>query len=419
MDLAINGGLPAIEDPLPPYDPISDDDVENALAVLRSRQLSGFLGAPGEKFLGGEQVRALEASVCDHFGSHHAVAVNSWTSGLVTAVGSLQLEPGDEVITTPWTMCATATSLLHWDLVPKFVDIDPVTYNLDPEQVQASISPRTRAIMAVDIFGLQSQWARLRQIADEYGLYLIVDSAQAPISSKGRRSDVYPDIWGYSFNYHKHIHCGEGGVAVTNNQALAARMQRIRNHGETVPIASHDLPNNLGYNFRLGEVESSLLLGQIQRVDALVNGRREAARRLCQGLDEIEGLQLPSRDHQRESAFYILPLQLEQDKLPASRARIVEALIAEGVPGISEGYQNIHRLPNFGQHIGKGSRGIPWSIGPSDERVQESSCPVAEKLHDETFLGIHMCAAQFDVAATDQVVEAFRRVWTHLDQLEQ
>ena len=417
-DLALYGGKPTIDGTLLPYDPITEEDVDNALTVLRSRRLSGFLGAPGKDFLGGERCRSLEEIVCRQFGGTYAVAVNSWTSGLVAAVGALQLEPGDEVITTPWTMCATATGILHWDLVPRFVDIDPVTYNLDPEQVVASISERTRAILAVDIFGLPSQWEKLRQIADDHGLYFIVDSAQAPISENKRNTDTRPDIWGYSFNYHKHVHCGEGGVAVTDDDLLADRMQRIRNHGETVPVAFSELPNNLGYNFRLGEIESALLSGQLSRVDDLVNGRRKAAQQICQGLEGMEGLQLPPEEVQQESAFYILPLRLDSESVPASRDSVVAALKAEGVPGLSVGYQNVHRLPNFAQRIGRGSRGLPWTLGESSPPTLVDSCPVAERLHDQTFLGIHMCGAEFGVDATDKVIEAFRKVWNHMDRLE-
>ncbi|MFM7533349.1 MAG: DegT/DnrJ/EryC1/StrS family aminotransferase, partial [Rubrivivax sp.] len=168
--LAVLGGRPAIEHPMTPPAAMDEEDVQAVTSVIRNGVLSGYIGAPGEAFLGGPRVRAFERQCESFFGVRHAVAVNSWTSGLVCAVGAIGLEPGDEVITTPWTMAATATAVLHWAGIPVFADIDPLTYNIDPRSVERLISPRTRAVIAVDIFGQSADMRALREVCDRHGL---------------------------------------------------------------------------------------------------------------------------------------------------------------------------------------------------------------------------------------------------------
>ena len=120
---------------------------------MKSGILSDFLGAPGENFLGGKYVKKFENEFSKKFDVKHSISVNSWTSGLIAAVGSVGIEPGDEVIVTPWTMCASASSILHWNAIPVFADIEPDTFCIDPKKIEEKITNRTRAIMSVDIFG--------------------------------------------------------------------------------------------------------------------------------------------------------------------------------------------------------------------------------------------------------------------------
>ena len=150
--LALHGGDPIIKDLFPPYCSLGEEEKVAANRVLDSGVLSAFIGAPGKNFYGGPEVQALEREASKRFGVDHVVSVNSWTSGLIAAVGAIGLEPGDEVIVTPWTMVATATAILHWNGIPVFADIDPKTFNLDPEKVERLITPRTRAILCADIF---------------------------------------------------------------------------------------------------------------------------------------------------------------------------------------------------------------------------------------------------------------------------
>lgn len=420
--LALLGGDPVIRNPLPPYPSMGEDDVAAAAGVIRSGVLSGYIGAPGDAFMGGERVRAFEAQAAEYFGVRHALAVNSWTSGLICAVGALGLEPGDEVITTPWTMAATATAVLMWNAIPVFADIDARTYNIDPAAVEALITPKTKAIAAVDIFGLPADWDGLSDIARRHGLALIGDTAQAPGATyRGRPAGTQADIGGYSLNYHKHIHCGEGGILVTEDDRLARRLAMIRNHAECVAQGNEaaELANMLGYNFRLGEIEAAIGSVQLTKLAERVAQRQRAAAQLAAGLAGLEGLTLPHVPEGSSHVYYIYGMQLDLRALGVSRAALVEALRAEGVPGLIGSYQNIHCLPLYRNKIAYGTQGFPWSSPYARQGIAygPGTCPVAERLHGETFIGIGIGQFLHDEPQVALVVEAFRKVWSQRAQL--
>ena len=256
--LALFGGPKTIQQVFPKYNPIGSEELSAAKQVIESGVLSQFLGAWHEDFYGGPKVREFEKQAADYFGVKHAVTVNSWTSGLVAAVGAIGIEPGDEVITTPWTMSATATAILHWNAIPVFADIDPDTYNLDPQSIEANITPYTKAIVVADIFGQSADMDEIMAIANRHELKVISDTAQAPGAFyKGRYAGTCAHVGGYSLNYHKHIHTGEGGILVTDDDGIAERLQLIRNHAEVVvgDKGVKNLSNMIGHNFRLGEIE--------------------------------------------------------------------------------------------------------------------------------------------------------------------
>jgi len=420
--LALLGGTPVLREAPPPYPSLGEEDVQAAADVIRSGVLSGYIGAPGAAFMGGERVRAFERQAAEYFGVKHALAVNSWTSGLICAVGALGLEPGDEVITTPWTMAATATAVLQWNAIPVFADIDARTYNLDPASVEAGITPKTKAIAAVDIFGLPADWDTLRAIARKHGLALIGDTAQAPGAVyRGRPAGTQADIGGYSLNYHKHIHCGEGGILVTEDDRLARRLALIRNHAECV-VAGDDaaeLSNMLGYNFRLGEIEAAIGSVQLTKLAGRVRERQQAAAQLAEGLAGLEGLTLPFVPEGSTHVYYIYGLQLDPKALGVPRAAIVDALRAEGVPGLIGSYQNIHLLPLYRHKVAYGRGGFPWNSPYARPGIEYGPglCPVAERLHGETFIGIGLGQFLHDRAQVARVVQAFRKVWAGREQL--
>jgi dTDP-4-amino-4,6-dideoxygalactose transaminase len=420
--LALLGGPPVIARPLAPFKSMSEDEVTAAAEVIRGGVLSAYIGAAGEGFLGGPRVRALEEQAAGYFGVRHAIAVNSWTSGLIAAVGAIGIEPGDEIITTPWTMAATATAILHFNGIPIFADIDATSFNIDPESVSALITPRTRAIMSADIFGQSADMEALRAIADKHGLKLISDTAQAPGAKYlDRYAGTLADIGGYSLNYHKHIHCGEGGILVTSDDRYAERLRLIRNHAEAV-VQSDDpamLANLLGFNFRLGEIESAIASIQLTKLAARVASRQRAAAQLDTELSRLPGLTTPAISEGCSHVYYVYGMTLDPDELGVSRQRIADALRAEGVPGLVRGYQNLHLLPMFKHKIAYGAGGFPWSSPYASRQVDygKGICPTAEQLHARTFLGINLCMCEYDQGDVELVIAAFRKVWSQLDAL--
>ena len=178
--LAIQGGEKVINHDFKKYNSIGHEELDAASQVIKSGVLSQFLGCHSDDFLGGPKVKEFEQACKDYFGVDYAITVNSWTSGLVAAVGALDISPGDEIIVTPWTMCASATAILHWNAIPVFADIDEKTFNIDPISVEKNISEKTKAILAVDIFGQSADIDSLREVADKFNLKLICDTAQAP-----------------------------------------------------------------------------------------------------------------------------------------------------------------------------------------------------------------------------------------------
>lgn len=420
--LAIKGGTPTITSPFNTHKPIGVEEIDAARKVVESGVLSQYLGVWDPDFYGGPKVQEFERFCENYFNVKHAITVNSWTSGLIAAVGAIGIEPGDEIIVPPWTMCASATAILHWNAIPVFTDIEKDTFNLDPLSVEKNITPYTKAIMAVDIFGHSADLDALMAIAYKYGLKVISDTAQAPGAKyKGKYAGTLAHVGGFSLNYHKHIHTGEGGIVVTNDDEIAERLQLIRNHGEAVVEGKGvtNLGNVIGYNFRLGEIECAIGIEQLKKLESIVLKRQQVANQLTQGLDELFGLQTPVVMPDCTHAYYVYPLVLDIDNLPVSRSVIHEALKAEGVP-ISKGYQNIHLLPMYQQKIAYGSKGFPWSsdICQRDVDYRKGICPVAEDLHFNRQLGLGICGLELSIADVDLIIEAFRKVWACFSELK-
>jgi perosamine synthetase len=421
--LALLGGPKTIQTAFKRYNPIGAEEVEAAKQVVETGVLSQFLGAWHEDFYGGPKVREFERQCAEYFGVKHAITVNSWTSGLVAAVGAIGIEPGDEVIVTPWTMSATATAILHWNAIPVFADIDPETFNLDPKSVEANITPYTKAIMVADIFGQSADMDALTAIAAKHGLKVISDTAQAPGALyKGKYAGTLADVGGYSLNYHKHIHTGEGGILVTDHDDIAERLQLIRNHAEAVVgnKGVTDICNMLGHNFRLGEIECAIGIEQLKKLNRFVASRQRAAERLTQALNGLPGLRTPVVNADCTHVYYVYPMVLDVERLGVPRARIIKALEAEGVSGLAAGYTNIHLLPVYQQKIAYGSKGFPWAsdICRREVNYQKGICPVAERLHESTYLGFAMCMHELADEEVDLIGRAFWKVWDQMDSLK-
>ena len=419
--LALLGGTPVIDKEFKKYNPLGKEELNAAKEVIDSGVLSKFLGCWHEDFYGGPKVQEFEMEAAKYFGVKHAVTVNSWTSGLVAAVGAIGIEPGDEVIVSPWTMSASATAILHWNAIPVFADIDIDSYNLCPDSIQQNISPQTKAIMVVDIFGQSADMDIIMEIAKKHKLKVISDTAQAPGALYGDKyAGTCADVGGFSLNYHKHIHTGEGGILVTNDDDIAERLQLIRNHAEVVveDKGVKNLINMVGHNFRLGEIECAMGIEQLKKLKGLVQSRQLLAETLTEGLKSLEGLKTPSQFKNRTHVYYVYAMQLDLEVLQVSRQKIVEALAAEGVI-VSSGYQNIHLIPLYQKKIAFGSKGFPWSSEFCKREIsyKKGICPNAEYLNDNSYIGFGMCVYDLTFEDIDLIIKSFHKVWKNLENL--
>ncbi len=420
--LALHGGSKTITRSFKPYNPIGEEEIIAAKAVVESGVLSQFLGCWDPDFYGGPMVKKFEKQCADYFGVKHVVTVNSWTSGLIAAVGAIGIEPGDEIIVSPWTMSASATAILHWNAIPVFADIEPETFCIDPVSVEANISPHTKAIMAIDIFGHSADMKALLEIADKYNLKVISDSAQAPGAYyHGKFTGTWAHVGGYSLNYHKHIHTGEGGILVTNDDDIAERLQLIRNHAEAVVERKEvtNISNMLGYNFRLGEIECAIGIEQLNKLEGLVMQRQEIANDLTKELNNLAGLKTPVVKDNCTHAYYVYPLLIDENITGVHKDRIHEALTAEGV-NISKSYQNIHLLPMYQKKIAYGTNGFPWTSDICKRQINYAKgiCPVAESANEHSYLGLAMCKYEYTKTDIDLIKQAFYKVWNNLDKLQ-
>ncbi|MEX2649728.1 MAG: DegT/DnrJ/EryC1/StrS family aminotransferase [Alphaproteobacteria bacterium] len=413
--LAILGGAPVIDRELAAYAAMGEAEVEAACAVVRSGRLSGFFGSAGPEYLGGPRVRAFEAAWAAEVGSRHAVSVNSATSGLIAAMGAIGLSPGDEVILPPTTMSATAMAPLVYGGIPVFADIEPATFCLDTGVVEAGITSRTRAILAVNLFGHPAPLARLRGLADRRGLMLVEDSAQAPAAAEnGRRCGTVGHIGVYTLNWHKHIHTGEGGMVVTDDDKIAERLRRIRNHGENVVGHGDDLANMVGFNFRLTELQAAIGSVQLRDLARHVERRRRLARALTDGLADLDGITVPTTRPGCTHDHYVWAARYDAGRVGVVRATFARALDAEGFPNAVGYVPPLYRLPLFRKRVAIGRDGWPFTL--TNRTYDDGLCPVAERLHDQLIL-FEPCRWDADAAMAERLVESFRKVHAHRDEL--
>lgn len=344
---------------------IGDQEKQGVLEVLDSGMLAQ-----------GSKVAALEEAFADYCGVEHAVATSSGTTALHVALLANEIGEGDEVITSPFTFIASANSILFTGARPVFVDIDPVTFNLDPDLVEAAITPRTKAIMPVHLFGLPAEMDPLMALAEEHNLAVIEDACQAHGAAyEGKRAGSF-GTGCFSFYPTKNMTTGEGGMITTNDEGLAEECRVIRQHG----MRRRYYHDDLGYNFRMTDVHAAIGLGQLEKLEQFNEARIANAAYFSQ---HLEGVTAPAVPDDCRHVFHQYTIRVPDGRRDALREHLKDNGVGTGiyypVP--------IHKQTYYTQELG-----------------YDVSLPESERAADEVLsLPVHPALSHGDL---ERIVEA-------------
>lgn len=417
--LALLGGKPLFKKKLPAYQAIGSEEKKAIAALMEEKILSGYVGRWGEKFFGGKYVKKLENDFSRYFKVKHAIAFNSATTALQAAVAALGIGPGDEVITTPYTMSATASAILFNNALPVFADIDENTFCIDPKSIEKKITKRTKAIMAVNLFGRAADYKAILKVARTHKLYLIEDNAQAAGATLGKKfTGSVGDIGVFSLNSNKVIHSGEGGVLVTDNEQYALRSRLMMNHGEAVVNDLYKQKRQfypiLGNNYRMTELQAVVAIEQLKKLKMLNQQRIVLANYLTKSIKRFNWLLPPVLEKNNRHVYFTYPMRFSPERIGIKRSTFVNAMRKEGFP-LVEGYQEpIYLFPIYQKkQIYQNSR-FPFFSKEFKSKVnyQKGICPVAERMYEEELLLTNMCMRP----QTKRVIDLFVAALTKIEQ---
>lgn len=402
--LAVEGGKPEIASPAP--------SVPHRWGAAEKERLDAMLEQPSLFYWGGPQTKLLIERFQQHYPLKYVMPCSSGTAAIHIAVAAMGLKPGEEVIVPPITDMGTVIGILYQQGVPVFADLGAHTYNLDPADVRRRITPKTRAIIAVHLTGNPAPLRELRDLADEHGLVLIEDCAQA----WGARYDGHPvgtlgHIGCYSLNDFKHIGCGDGGIVATSDERFGSLLQKFGDKAYD-RVEGTRSPAFLAPNYRISEPQSAVAAAQMERMTGITQRRNELGRRLSAQIGDIPGVQLPEIAPEAFPTFWFYLFRLEEGAFSCDREQFVKALLAEGVLG-QAGYipMPIYQFDVFKNHHFFGGQWPVREGGLTTMDYRQVSCPQAEAtLTSCVYLRLH---EGMDEAYIDGVASALRKVAQH------
>jgi perosamine synthetase len=385
--MAIHGGSP-VRNTLLPYgrQSIDESDIEAVVDTLRSDWLTT-----------GPKVAEFEEAMAAWVGAKYAVSFSSGTAALHAAAFAAGLRPGDEAITSPLTFAATANCVLYQGATPVFADVLEDTLNLDPEQVSARITARTKAILPVDYAGHPVDLDSILQMAERHGLVLIEDACHAlGAEYRGRRVGRIAHMTVFSFHPVKHLTTGEGGMVTTDKPVFAETLRRFRNHGISSDARQRQSAGQwhyemvlLGFNYRLTDIACALGLQQMKKLEANLARRKQIAARYAADFRDLPGVLPPQTRKDVDPAWHLYPIRLDLNNLTVGRGEVFRALRAENI-GVNVHYIPVHLHPYYRDSFG----------------YKGGEYPVAEDAY-ERLISLPMFHAMSDSDADDVV----RAVW--------
>ncbi|HJP31486.1 MAG TPA: DegT/DnrJ/EryC1/StrS family aminotransferase [Candidatus Latescibacteria bacterium] len=403
--LALRGGTPVRQAPFPSWPVFGPEDEVALLEVLHS----------GRWFLS-DRVAEVERAFPEFHQARHGCAVSSGTTALQVALEAAGVGVGDEVVIPSYTFVATAAAVALVGAVPVFVDVTPDTYCIDVTAVEAAVTERTRAVIAVHLAGQPADLDGLTILCKKHGLRLIEDAAQAHCAEwKGRRVGAIGDLGTFSFQASKNLNAGEGGFVVSDDDALADAAWSIHNCGRSRSGEWYEHPL-IGGNYRMTEFQAALLLSQMRNLEPQADLRSKNAALLADHLSDIEGIEpLLVDDRVTRHAYHLYVLRYDGAAFGgATRDRFIEALCAEGVPGAA-GYRPLYREPAFQERFRDYPLDSPAFGGKPD--YSQVDCPVTERICADEAVWLTqnlLLGSEQDIA---HIAEAVRKIQQSSDQL--
>lgn len=373
---------------------IDEKDISAVVDVLRSDWITT-----------GRKIGEFEQAVSDFIGVESAVSVSSGTAALHAAMYAANIGSGDEVILPPITFVATANAVVYQGGTPVFADVDPDTLLIDPDQVVAKISPRTKAIVAVDFAGQPCDYDRLRHIADEYNLTLISDACHSlGAEYKGRKVGTLADFTVFSFHPVKHITTGEGGMIVTRDRQIADKLRSFRNHGINSDHYQRAVKGtwyyemlDLGYNYRLTDFQCALGKLQLDKLPGWVKKRRIIARQYNDSFTKIKEIDPLEVQKKVRHAYHLYVVRLDLPNLSADRSAIFSALRNQNL-GVNVHYIPVHLQPFYQQHFNTAPGLCPIAESAYEQII---SLPIFPRMSDQEI--------QYVIATVKGVIEDINR----------
>ena len=430
--LAINGGEKVRKEFFPAYITVGDEEKKACERVINSGVLSKYLGAWHEQFYGGPEVQAFEKEWAEYFGVKHAIAVNSATSAIFSALGATGVGPGDEVVVSPFSMICSATAPLVYNAIPVFADVEYENFCISPESFEHVITPRTKVLIIVNILGQVYDIEKINAIAKKHNILVIEDASQSPgVKYKGQYAGTFGDLGVFSLNYHKHIHTGEGGFVVTNDDDLAEKVRLIRNHADAVVGSRNmaDVVNMIGFNYRMTELQAAVGREQLKKLKGLINQRVENVAYLEEKLKDFPVLRPAKPRNGSEHAYYMHGFFYNKEAMDGiSRDRYVEAVAKELMPFIIREKEGVvirgRNTPLYMQPIFQNQNAYkfncPFSCSHYKGTVDYSAgiCPTVEKLFYEDMIVHELMRPPMSKKDIDDVVRAFVKVWENRGELK-
>ncbi|MCW3996691.1 MAG: DegT/DnrJ/EryC1/StrS family aminotransferase [Candidatus Bathyarchaeota archaeon] len=320
---------------------IGEEEAQAVLDVIRKGPLTNALGA-------GPKVVEFERNYAKFAGVKHAIAMNTGTAALHAAIAAVGIKQGDEVILPSFTFVATAEAVVLAGATPVFADIDPDTYNLSPASVKKALTNRTKAILPVDLYGFSADMKPLREIAQNHGIAVLEDAAQAHGTTyEGKPAGAFSDAACWSLYASKNMTTGEGGMVTTDNDQIAETLRMVRTHGEKAKYASL----MLGTNYRMSELQAAIGIIQLHKLPSFVAKRRQNAQQLTSILQQSNKLVLPYETSDRQHSWYLYTARLK-DSTETQRNKLLEELKKAGI-GAEAYYVNpVHQMPFYRENFG-------------------------------------------------------------------